>query len=301
MEFFHYPFNSSSLVGSGEDSKFYKSFSQRKDACPSFFFLPEFQFRFSDAGAGAAAGSAAALKVPFCEVFQHSVAATVGEDKLARAAPVGAATDLLDVEAAVQEVAPNFDGLGDTSGLHSIVSGNNGACGIAATDLHAASNSEGMGNAAELHGKLNSKVAFGNVNILGDLGSIAFSVTREAVIRGSHSNSLHCHLIHVHAPLLASFSDCVCGECCGSVCARVGAGGGDDVGMDACVDEKVGSNSLIQGSGCRAKACACLDALQNSRRVRGHCLRGGTKCSSTGSGAQVWLSDGIKVSLSHQK
>ena len=59
--------------------------------------------------------------------------------------------------------------------------------------------------------------------------------------------------------------------------------------------------SLIQGSGCHAKACACLDALQNSRRVRGHCLRGGTKCSSTGSGAQVWLSDGIKVSLSNQK
>ena len=223
--------------------------------------------------------------MPFCEVFQHSVAATVSEDKLARAAPVGAATDLLEVEAAVQEVAQNFDGLrdasglhsiilvdngaggiaatdlqavpssegmGDTSGLHSIVLVDNGACGIAATDLHAASNSEGMGNAAELHGKLNSKVAFslpdfeghgGDVNILGDLGSIAFSVTREAVIRGSHSNSLHCHLIHVHAPSLASFSDCVCGECCGSVCARVGAGGGDDVGMDACVDEKVGSNS----------------------------------------------------------
>ena len=73
------------------------------------------------------------------------------------------------------------------------------------------------------------------------------------------------------------------------------------MGVDACVDEKVGSNSLIQGSGCHAKASACLDALQNSRRVRGHCLRGGTKCSSTGSGAQVWLSDGIKVSLSHQK
>ena len=112
---------------------------------------------------------------------------------------------------------------------------------------------------------------------------------------------MHWYLIHVHAPSLASFSDCVCGECCGSVCARVGAGGGDDVGIDACVDEKVGSNSKKQGSGFHAKACACLDALQNSRRVRGHCLRGGTKCSSTGSGAQVWLSDGIKVSLSHQK
>ena len=194
---------------------------------PEFLFLPEFQFRFSDAGGGAAAGSAAALKVPFCEVFQHSVAATVGEDKLARAAPVGAATDLLDVEAAVQnfdglgdasglhsivrvdngaggiaatdlQAAPNSEGMGDTSGLLSIVLGDNGAGGIAATDLQAASNSEGMGNAAELQGKLNSKVAFslpdfeghgGDVNILGDPGSIAFSVTREAVIRGSHSNS----------------------------------------------------------------------------------------------------------------
>ena len=67
--------------------------------------------------------------------------------------------------------------------------------------------------------------------------------------------------------------------------------GVDDDVDDACMD---GSNSLIQGFGCHATACACLDALQKSRRVRGHCLRGGTKCSSTGSGAQVWLSDGIK-------
>ena len=62
-----------------------------------------------------------------------------------------------------------------------------------------------------------------------------------------------------------------------------------------------GSNSLIQGSGCHATACAGSDALQNSRRVRGHCLRGGTKCTSTGTGAKVWLSDEIRGSLSHQK
>ena len=62
-----------------------------------------------------------------------------------------------------------------------------------------------------------------------------------------------------------------------------------------------GSNSLIQGSGCHAIACACSDALQNSRQVRGHCLRGGTKCTSTGTGAKVWLSDEIRGSLSHQK
>ena len=53
---------------------------------------------------------------------------------------------------------------------------------------------------------------------------------------------------------------------------------------DACLD---GSNSLIQGSECHASACACSDALQNSRQVRGHCLRGGTKCTSEGPGAKV--------------
>ena len=73
------------------------------------------------------------------------------------------------------------------------------------------------------------------------------------------------------------------------------------VGVDD--DEDVasmgGSNSLIQGSVCHANACAGSDALQNSRQVRGHCLRGGTKCTSTG--AKVWLSDEIRSSLSHQK
>ena len=72
----------------------------------------------------------------------------------------------------------------------------------------------------------------------------------------------------------------------------------DDDVDDACMD---GSNSLIQGSGCHATACACSDALQNSRQARGHCLRGGTKCTSMGSGAKVSLSDEIRGSLSHQK
>ena len=72
----------------------------------------------------------------------------------------------------------------------------------------------------------------------------------------------------------------------------------DDDVDDACMD---GSNSLIQGSGCHATACACSDALQNSRQIRGHCLRGGTKSSSMGSGAKVRLSDEIRGSLSHQK
>ena len=72
----------------------------------------------------------------------------------------------------------------------------------------------------------------------------------------------------------------------------------DDDVDDACMD---GSNSLIQGSGCHATACAFSDALQNSRQVRGHSLREGTKCTSMGSGAKVWLSDEIRGSLSHQK
>ena len=67
---------------------------------------------------------------------------------------------------------------------------------------------------------------------------------------------------------------------------------------DACMD---GNNSLIQGFECHANACTFLDALQNSRRARGHCLRGGTKCMSTGTGAQVRLSDEIRGSLSHQE
>ena len=62
-----------------------------------------------------------------------------------------------------------------------------------------------------------------------------------------------------------------------------------------------GSNSLIQGSVCHANACAGSDALQNSRQVRGHCLRGGTKCTSTDTGAKAWLSDEIRSPLSHQK
>ena len=60
---------------------------------------------------------------------------------------------------------------------------------------------------------------------------------------------------------------------------------------DACMD---GVNSVIQGFGGHAIACTSLDALQNSRWARGHCLRGGTKCTSTGSRVQVWLSDESK-------
>ena len=67
---------------------------------------------------------------------------------------------------------------------------------------------------------------------------------------------------------------------------------------DACMD---GVNSVIQGFGSHATACSSLDALHNSRWARGHCLRGGTKCTSTGSRDQVWLSDESKESFSHQE
>ena len=46
------------------------------------------------------------------------------------------------------------------SGLHTIVLGDNGASGVAATELHAAPISDGMGDFSELHGKSNSYDAF---------------------------------------------------------------------------------------------------------------------------------------------
>ena len=67
---------------------------------------------------------------------------------------------------------------------------------------------------------------------------------------------------------------------------------------DACMD---GDNSVIQGFGSHAAACSSLDALHNSRWARGHCLRGGTRCTSTGSRDQVWLSDESKEYFSHQE
>ena len=134
-----------------------------------------------------------------------------------------------------------------------------------------------------------------------DTGSIAFSCG-DLVIHDSLANSLH-HPIHACAH--SRLDGCgegsgVCdgGIACAPLSSLLRVPGVDDDEDDACMD---GNNSSIQSFGCHATACACLDALQNSRRVRGHCLRGGTKCSSTGSGAKVWLSDGIKGSLSHQK
>ena len=133
------------MVGSGEVSIFQKSFSKRKDACPNFNFLPGFQFRFRDAGAGEAAISAAALVLPFDEESQQAAAAYVGLEEHARAA--GAETDLLGaaVEVNALHAAPNSDGLGKVSGMHTIVLVDNGASGVAATELPAAPITDGLG------------------------------------------------------------------------------------------------------------------------------------------------------------
>ena len=137
-------------------------------------------------------------------------------------------------------------------------------------------------------------------SVLGDTGS-AFS--RCYFLIHDPFASSFIHPIHAcpHSRLDLSgvgFGVCGAGVACPSLLSPFCGSRVDDDVDDACMD---GSNSLIQGSGCHATACACSDALQNSRQVRGHCLRGGTKCTSTGSGAKVWLSDEIRSSLSHQK
>ena len=104
----------------------------------------------------------------------------------------------------------------------------------------------------------------------------------------------------MHAPSLAR--ELVVGR--GGIVGAVGCREGEVVHVhrcdedDACMDDV---NSVIQGYGSHATACSSLDALHNSRWARGHCLRGGTKCSSMGSRDQVWLSDESKDSFSHQE
>ena len=120
--------------------------------------------------------------------------------------------------------------------------------------------------------------------------------------------SLHClnspnSLIRhpsMHAPSLAR--ELNVGR--GGIVGAVGCREGEVVHVhrcdedDACMDDV---NSVIQGSGSHATACSSLDALHNSRWARGHCLRGGTKWSSTGSRDKVWLSDESKNPFSHQE
>ena len=132
-------------------------------------------------------------------------------------------------------------------------------------------------------------------SVQGDTGGNAFSLLHYSLIRDCRTNSFH----PIHACALSRLDrsgvgvgvsgvGVACPPLSSLLCvSRVG----DDVN-DACMD---GSNSLIQGSECHATACACSDALQNSRQDRGHCLPGGTKCSSMGSWTKVWLSDEIRA------
>ena len=105
-------------LAQGKFRSFFKNFSRRKDACQSFNFLPGFEFRFRDAGSQAAAWSAAAFVLPIDEESQQAAAATVGLEEYARA---GAASDMLDVKASVEDelhAVQNSDVLGNASGLH---------------------------------------------------------------------------------------------------------------------------------------------------------------------------------------
>ena len=166
--------------------------------------------------------------------------------------------------------------------------------------MHGTLNSPGFGADAATAGafRLHDFEGHGRAaSVLGDTGS-AFSCS-DRLIRDSCSNSFH----PIHACAHSCLDRCregvgVCGVGVACPLSFLCVSRVDDDEDDACMD---GSNSLIQGSGCHATACACSDALQNSRQVRGHCLRGGTKCTSTGTGAKVWLSDEIRGSLSHQK
>ena len=272
--------------------------------------------RFLDGEPQAAAGSAAAFICPFVEGTLQAAAATAGLEENVRA---GAATDLRDAMVTDGVFCLNAFGGHSRFGMETDC-----GAGVAATDLLDAMGSTAivLGDNGVLHSVcmgtvsavaaansfdfegVESAKGHGNAtSVQGDTGGTAFSLLHHSLIRDFidliHSTipSMHVHILvlivlglglgsvvwelHVH----------LCCLCC--VFSRV-----DDDVDDACMD---GSNSLIQGSGCHATACACSDALQNSRQVRGHCLRGGTKCSSMGSGAKVWLSDEIRGSLSHQK
>ena len=310
---FSLPFNSF-LVGSGEVSKFFqkKKNYKREDACKRLNFLTGFEFRLREAGGQTAAWPAAASVMPGDVDSQHAAAATVGLEEYAWAGAASEEGNYLhnsdgSGNTGMHDLnylhdAPNSDGMETDFGLR--------GAGGAATDLPAATIMDGLGAFPDLHGETNLSGVFsvhafgghgGAASVLGDTGSVAFS-SDDLLIHDSLANSSY-HPIHACA------HSCLdgCGEgsgVCDGGCARAPVsflssvpGVGDDED-DACMD---GNNSLIQGFGCHATACTCLDALQNSRWARGYCLRGGTKCTSTGSGAQVWLSDEIKGFLSHQK
>ena len=179
---------------------------------------------------------------------QHAAAAIVGLEELAWA---GAATE-------EGNFLHNSDGSGDT-GMHDL------------NYLHDAPNSDGLETdaATDLHENFLDGVfsvhAFGGhgvaASVLGDTGSVAFSCT-DSLIHGSLANSSF-HPIHACAH--SCFDGCREGSgVCDGGCARAPVSflssvpdvpdDEDDAFMD-------GNNSVIQGFGCHATACTCLDAL----------------------------------------
>ena len=246
--------------------------------------------------------------LPFGEGTQQAAAAPAGLEEYVRA---GAATDLHDVMVTDDVFSLNAFGSHSEFGMEMDC----GASGVAATDLPAATFLDGVftnafgdhcgagmdGIAGVAATDLPAAMFFDGsfrlhdfeghgraASVLVDTGS-PFSRSY-LLIHDSFANSL---LHPIHACAHSRLDRCrervgVCGVGVACPLSSLCVSRVDDDVDDACMD---GSNSLIQGSGCHATACACSDALQNSRQVRGHCLRGGTKCTSMGSGAKVWLSD----------
>ena len=235
LEFFHYPFNSS-LVGSGEVSKFLNIFYKREDACKRLNFLRDFEFRLHDAEGQTAAWSAAASVMRGYAGCQHAAAAIVDLEELARA---GAATE-------EGNFLHNSDGSGDT-GMHDL------------NYLHDTPNSDGLETdaATDLHENFLDGVfsvhAFGGhgvaASVLGDTASVAFSCT-DSLMHGSLANSSF-HPIHACAH--SCFDGCQEGSgVCDGGCARAPVSflssvpDVPDDEDDACMD---GNNSVIQGFG----------------------------------------------------
>ena len=244
-------------------------------------FLRDFEFRLHEGAGQTAAWSAAATVMQGCVDRQHAAAAFEDLEELAWA---GAAT---------AEGNSGDPGMHDLNYLHDTPN-LDGLEADAATDLH----ENLLDGVFSVHALGGHGVA---ASVLGDTGSVAFSRT-DSLIHGSLANSSF-HPIHACAH--SCFDGCREGSgVCDGGCARAPVSflssvpDVPDDEDDACMD---GVNSVIQGFGCHAIACTSLDALHNSRWARGHCLRGGTKCTSTGSGVQVWLSDESKGFLSHQE
>ena len=257
-----------SLVGSEEICKV---FLKRKDACKGRrSFLWNFNLRSRDGAFCAAAGPAAASVRLEDQDGLLAAAALVDSGELG-----GAEIEGRYLVNSMHD-SPNSSGLGTDAASAGAATEGEFLCDA----LHGTSNSLGVNADAFLKGAfwLHDFEGHGPAaGVLGDTGS-AFSTG--SLIRGSCNNSLH----PIHACAHSCLDGCGgggwgrgVGVACPSLCLSVGVNDDEDVASMG------GSNSLIQGSVCHANACAGSDALLNSRQVRGHCLRGGTKCTSTGS------------------